>query len=70
MKTGVQAVLKGMKILDSGFRRNDGEKTQANFFTAWGEGRVGVMFLKKFMQRLGYLYLSNVMVTIARQHNL
>ena len=33
MKTGVQAVLKGLKILDSGFRRNDGKKTQADFFT-------------------------------------
>jgi hypothetical protein len=33
VKTGVQAVLKGSKILDSGFRRNDGKKTQADFFT-------------------------------------
>jgi len=36
VKTGVQAVLKGLKILDSGFRRNDGKKTQANFFTPSG----------------------------------
>jgi len=40
VKTGVQAVLKGLKILDSGFRRNDGEKPQANFFTPSG-GREG-----------------------------
>jgi hypothetical protein len=36
VKTGVQAVLKGLKILDSGFRRNDGKKTQANFFPPSG----------------------------------
>ena len=37
MKTGVQEVLNGLKILDSGFRRNDGQTTQTNFFTASGD---------------------------------
>jgi hypothetical protein len=36
VKTGVQAILNGLKILDSGFRRNDGKKMQAHFFTASG----------------------------------
>jgi len=31
--TGVQAVLKATKILDSGFRQNDGKKTEPDFFT-------------------------------------
>jgi len=39
VKTGVQAILNGFKILDSGFRRNDGKKMQADFFTASGKGR-------------------------------
>jgi hypothetical protein len=38
VKTGVQAVFKASKILDSGFRRNDGKKTEPNFFTASGGG--------------------------------
>jgi len=38
VKTGVQAVLKDLKILDSGLRRNDGKKPQANFFTPSGRG--------------------------------
>ncbi len=41
-KSGVQAVLKGSKILDSGFRRNEGKKTQADFFTPSGRGRDGL----------------------------
>jgi hypothetical protein len=35
--TGVQAILKASKILDSGFRRNDGKKTDPDFFTVSGE---------------------------------
>jgi hypothetical protein len=31
VKTGVQAVIKASKILDSGFRQNDGEKTDPDF---------------------------------------
>jgi hypothetical protein len=38
VKTGVQLVLKGLKILDSGLRRNDGKKSQADFFTTSGRG--------------------------------
>jgi hypothetical protein len=33
VKTGVQEIGKPLKTLDSGFRRNDGEKTQSDFFT-------------------------------------
>jgi len=33
VETGVQAVRKGRKILDSDFRRNDGKGSQVNFFT-------------------------------------
>ena len=33
MKTGVQSVLKALKTLDSGFRRNDVKKNQIDFFT-------------------------------------
>jgi len=39
VKTGVQEVLEESKILDSGFRRNDGEKAQTDFFTASGGSR-------------------------------
>ena len=41
MKTGVQSVRKALKTLDSGFRRNDVEKNQIDFFTpspSRGEG--------------------------------
>jgi len=41
VKTGVQAILNGLKILDSGFRRNDGKKMQADFFHSFG-GRGGI----------------------------
>jgi hypothetical protein len=34
VETGVQAVPKGLKILDSGFCRNDGQKGEWDFFTA------------------------------------
>jgi hypothetical protein len=43
VETGVQGILNGLKILDSGFRRNDGEKTQADFFTASGREWVRVI---------------------------
>jgi len=33
VKTGVQEIGKALKTLDSGFRRNDGKKTQFDFFT-------------------------------------
>jgi len=33
VKNGVQEIGKALKTLDSGFRRNDGEKTQIDFFT-------------------------------------
>jgi len=36
VKTGVQEILKASKILDSGFRRNDREKAEPDFFTASG----------------------------------
>jgi len=36
--TGVQPILKGFKILDSGFRRNDGKMAQVDFFTDSGGG--------------------------------
>ena len=36
VKTGVQEILKGLKILDSGFRRNDSKRMQTNFFTPSG----------------------------------
>jgi hypothetical protein len=39
-----------------------------NFFTASGEGGVGVMFLKKFMQRLGtVMVLSNLSKTLTQR---
>jgi hypothetical protein len=42
MKTGVQEIGKVLKTLDSGFRRNDGEKTQIVFFTPFlGKGGRG-----------------------------
>ena len=44
MKTGVQSVLKALKTLDSGFRRNDVKKNQIDFFTpppSEGEGEGG-----------------------------
>jgi hypothetical protein len=34
VKTGVQEIHNGLKMLDSGFRRNDGKSMQAGFFTA------------------------------------
>jgi hypothetical protein len=33
VKTGVQKVLNTLKILDSGFRRNDRNRGNSNFFT-------------------------------------
>jgi hypothetical protein len=36
VKTGVQAVLKALKILDSGFRRNDRKRAEPDSFTASG----------------------------------
>jgi hypothetical protein len=36
VKAGVQAVLKALKILDSGFRWNDGKKTEPDLFAASG----------------------------------
>jgi len=40
VKTGVQSVLKALKTLDSGFRRNDVKKNQIDFFTPSGrEGK-------------------------------
>ena len=42
VKTGVQSVLKALKTLDSGFRRNDVKKKQIDFFTPSpleGEGK-------------------------------
>jgi hypothetical protein len=53
VKTGVQQVRKVLKTLDSGFLRNDVTKNQIDFFTPSGEGRVGVMLLVLFLQRLG-----------------
>jgi hypothetical protein len=44
MKTGIQSIAKGLKTLDSGFRRNDVKKSQIDFFTPSpieGEGKVG-----------------------------
>jgi anti-sigma regulatory factor (Ser/Thr protein kinase) len=61
VKTGVQSIAKTLKTLDSGFRRNDVKKNRTDFFTpspSEGGGGVGVMFLKKFMQRLGFLKIK------------
>jgi hypothetical protein len=34
VKTGVQSIVKALKTLDSGFRRNDVKKNQIDLFTA------------------------------------
>jgi hypothetical protein len=55
VKTGVQDVANRLILLDSGFRRNDGQTTETNFFTP--SGGVGV-FGKYFSQNLE-MTLSN-----------
>ena len=55
MKTGVQSIAKGLKTLDSGFRRNDVKKNEINFFTPSGRDRVGAKmgFFHSFINRKG-----------------
>jgi hypothetical protein len=54
VKTGVQAVLKAMKILDSGFHR---KKDQAGFFHTFGGkgGEKGIILDYKKIERIQLL---------------
>jgi hypothetical protein len=46
VKTGVQKIGKSLKTLDSGFRRNDGKKTQIDSFTPspFSGGKSGMVY--------------------------
>jgi hypothetical protein len=69
VKTGVQGIYKHLKILDSGFRRNDGKgyfQTFYEFIKYWNIGRMGFSEEKRIAPIPVYILSHHPIIPISQ----